>query len=179
MVRFYKGKQNIWRTFWLVKNRCPPQAVKETFVAVAMWLCGGAGRKHNFQRVHELIKGSKQILHWILKGFGEEASCLKFWSPYRERKPFTLTGQWSWARQHRSTWENERRHHKGILSLVCVNFDQFLLSMSTFQLVHNCTIFLSSLDIGNIDNQYRGPSIKEKDHLVGWLTTFQWAPRLL
>ena len=166
------------RTYCLVKNRCPPQAVKETFVAVAMWLCGGAGRKHNFQRIHELIKGSKQIVHCI-KGFGEEARYLKFWSPYRERKPFTLTGQWSWARQHRSTWEEESRQHKGALSIVRVDFDQFLLSMSTFQLVHNCTIFLSSLDIGNIEDQCRGLSQKEKDHLVGWLTTFQWAPRLL
>ena len=33
-----------------------------------------------------------------------------------------------------------------------VDFDQFLLSMSTFQFVHNCTIFLSSLDIGNLDD---------------------------
>ena len=34
-------------------------------------------------------------------------------------------------------------------------------------LVHNCTIFLCSLDVRNIDDQCRGPSIKEKDHLVG------------
>ena len=161
------------RTFCLVKNRCPPQAVKETFVAVAMWLCGGAARKHNLQKIDREANG------FFTEGFCEEARCLKFWSPYRERKPFTLTGQWSWARQHRSTWEEERRQHKGALSIVRVDFDQFLLFMSTFQLVHNCTIFLSSLDIGNIDNQYRGPSIKENDHLVGWLTTFQWAPRLL
>ena len=32
-------------------------------------------------------------------------------------------------------------------------------------LVHNCTIFLCSLDVRN--DQCRGPSIKEKDHLVG------------
>ena len=32
---------------------------------------------------------------------------------------------------------------------------------------HNCTIFLCSLDDGNKDDQCRGPSIKEKDHLVG------------
>ena len=34
-------------------------------------------------------------------------------------------------------------------------------------LIHNCTIFLCSLDVGNIDDQFRGPSIKEEDHLVG------------
>ena len=34
-------------------------------------------------------------------------------------------------------------------------------------LVHNCTIFLLPLDVRNIDDQCRGPSIKEKDHLVG------------
>ena len=34
-------------------------------------------------------------------------------------------------------------------------------------LVHNCTIFLGSLDVRNIDDQCRGPSRKEKDHLVG------------
>ena len=34
-------------------------------------------------------------------------------------------------------------------------------------LLLNCTIFFCSLDIGNIDDQCRGPSIKEKDHLVG------------
>ena len=35
------------------------------------------------------------------------------------------------------------------------------------KLVHNCTIFLLPLDVRNIDDQCRGPSIKEKDHLVG------------
>ena len=29
------------------------------------------------------------------------------------------------------------------------------------RLVHNCTIFLCSLDVGNIDDQCRGPSIRE------------------
>ena len=39
--------------------------------------------------------------------------------------------------------------------------------------VHNCTIFLCSLDVRNIDvdididDQCRGPSVKEIDHLVG------------
>ena len=33
-------------------------------------------------------------------------------------------------------------------------------------LVHNCTIFLCSLDAGNIDDQCRCPSKNEKDHLV-------------
>ena len=33
-------------------------------------------------------------------------------------------------------------------------------------LVHNCTIFPGSLDVRNIDDQCRGPSTKEKDHLV-------------
>ena len=32
----------------------------------------------------------------------------------------------------------------------------------TLKSVHNCTIFLCSLDVGNIDDQSRGPSIKEK-----------------
>ena len=31
--------------------------------------------------------------------------------------------------------------------------------------VHNCTIFLCSLDVRNIDDQCRGPNVKEKDHL--------------
>ena len=35
------------------------------------------------------------------------------------------------------------------------------------RLVHNCTIFLCSLDVRNIDDQCRGPNVKEKDHLVG------------
>ena len=30
-----------------------------------------------------------------------------------------------------------------------------------------CTLFLCSLDVGNIDDQRRGPSIKEKDHIAG------------
>ena len=34
-------------------------------------------------------------------------------------------------------------------------------------LVHNCTIFLCSLDVRNIDDQCRGPNVKEKDHLDG------------
>ena len=34
-------------------------------------------------------------------------------------------------------------------------------------LVHNCTIFLGSLDVRNIHDQCICPSIKEKDHLVG------------
>ena len=33
--------------------------------------------------------------------------------------------------------------------------------------VHNCTIFLCSLDVRNIDGQCRGPNVKEKDHLDG------------
>ena len=37
----------------------------------------------------------------------------------------------------------------------------------TVQLVHNCTIFLCSLDVINIDDQCRGPNVKEKDHLDG------------
>ena len=31
---------------------------------------------------------------------------------------------------------------------------------------HNCTLFLCSLDVGNIGDQCRGASIKEKDHLL-------------
>ena len=38
-------------------------------------------------------------------------------------------------------------------------------------IVHNWTLFLCSLDVGNKDDQCRGPSTKEKDHLVGWLTS--------
>ena len=33
-------------------------------------------------------------------------------------------------------------------------------------LVHNCTISLCSLDVRNIDDQCKGPSITEKGHLV-------------
>ena len=32
-----------------------------------------------------------------------------------------------------------------------------------YHLAYNCTIFLCSLDVRNIDDQCRGPSIKEKD----------------
>ena len=32
---------------------------------------------------------------------------------------------------------------------------------------HNCTLFLCSLDVRNIGDQCRVPSIKEKDHLAG------------
>ena len=35
------------------------------------------------------------------------------------------------------------------------------------QLVNNCSIFLCSLDVGNIDDQCRVPSINKKDHLAG------------
>ena len=34
-------------------------------------------------------------------------------------------------------------------------------------LIHHCTIFLCSLDFGNIYDQCRGPNIKEKDHQAG------------
>ena len=39
-------------------------------------------------------------------------------------------------------------------------------------LVHNCTIFLCSLDVGNIDDQSRGPSVKERDCLPGLLIRY-------
>ena len=32
--------------------------------------------------------------------------------------------------------------------------------------VHKYTLFLCSLDVGNIDDQCRGSSIKERDHLA-------------
>ena len=34
-------------------------------------------------------------------------------------------------------------------------------------LVHNCTIFLCSLDVRNIDDPYRNPIMNNKDHRVG------------
>ena len=34
-------------------------------------------------------------------------------------------------------------------------------------LANSCTIFLCSLDVRNTDDQCRGPSVKEKDHLAG------------
>ena len=43
--------------------------------------------------------------------------------------------------------------------------------LSAIPAVHECTIFLCSLEIGNIHDQCRRPSIQEKDHLAGWLTT--------
>ena len=33
--------------------------------------------------------------------------------------------------------------------------------------VYICTVYMCSLDVGNIDDQCRGPSVKEKDHLAG------------
>ena len=42
----------------------------------------------------------------------------------------------------------------------------FTLDVTT-RVVHNCTIFLCSLDVRNIDDQCRGPNIKEKDHIAG------------
>ena len=60
-----------------------------------------------------------------------------------------------------------------------VNLSPFPHSLSIFShpgcqdgtsLVHNCTIFLCSLDVGNIDDQCRCPTIKEKDHRAGELT---------
>ena len=42
---------------------------------------------------------------------------------------------------------------------------------ATTDLVHKRTIFLCSLDVGNIDDQCRGPSIKERYHLARLLTT--------
>ena len=41
------------------------------------------------------------------------------------------------------------------------------IEMALYCLVHNCTIFLCALDVRNIDDQCRGPSIKERDHLAG------------
>ena len=35
---------------------------------------------------------------------------------------------------------------------------------------NKCTVFLSSLDGGTIAHLYRGPVIKEKDHLAGFTT---------
>ena len=35
------------------------------------------------------------------------------------------------------------------------------------EVIHNCTIFLCSLDVRNIDDQCRGPNIKEKIILLG------------
>ena len=43
-----------------------------------------------------------------------------------------------------------------------------------FDLVHNCTLFLCSLDVEN--EQCRGPSIKEKDHLIGLPNRFDPLP---
>ena len=36
--------------------------------------------------------------------------------------------------------------------------------------VHKYTLFLCSLDVGNIDDQCRGPIIMETDHLAGSLS---------
>ena len=38
----------------------------------------------------------------------------------------------------------------------------------SFVLVHNCTIYLCPFGVGNIDEQCRGPSKKEKDPLAGY-----------
>ena len=46
-----------------------------------------------------------------------------------------------------------------------------LLLCATDTLLHNCTIFMWSLDVGNMDDQCKGPSIKGKDHLAGQLPT--------
>ena len=43
--------------------------------------------------------------------------------------------------------------------------------MAGGQLVHYYIIFLSSLDVVNIEDQCRDPSIKKKDHLAGKLNT--------
>ena len=49
-----------------------------------------------------------------------------------------------------------------------LNFLAHHLQKALTDVVHNCTIFLCSLDVKYIyDDQCRGPSIKEKDHLVG------------
>ena len=37
-------------------------------------------------------------------------------------------------------------------------------------IVHDCNIFRCSLDVGNIDDQCRGPSMMETDHLAGSLS---------
>ena len=59
----------------------------------------------------------------------------------------------------------------GIFHLNAETFGEQLLykrlNLSHSQNSTNCTIFLCSLDVRNIDDQCRGPSIKEKDHLVG------------
>ena len=44
-------------------------------------------------------------------------------------------------------------------------FEARCLSPSS-RLAHSCTIFLCPLDVGNIDDWCRCPSIKEKDHLA-------------
>ena len=65
-------------------------------------------------------------------------------------------------------WERNKKHLKNCeccqTQVTRLNVS-FVLSYPV--LVHNCTLFLCSLDVGNIDDQCRGPSKKEKDHLAG------------
>ena len=50
--------------------------------------------------------------------------------------------------------------------------EDFDASLPTLGLVHNCILFVCSLDVGYIvDDQCRGPSIREKDHLGASLST--------
>ena len=48
--------------------------------------------------------------------------------------------------------------------------DKNLAIWKVFAFCDSGTIFLCSLDVRNIDDQCRGPSIKEKDHLAGYVT---------
>ena len=65
-------------------------------------------------------------------------------------------------------WKRNKKHRKKCeccqIQVTSLNVS-FVLSYPV--LVHNCTLFLCSLDVGNIDDQCRGPSKKEKDHLAG------------
>ena len=61
-----------------------------------------------------------------------------------------------------------RQHWNELPCYVIPKTSKYLFpSILASKVVHNCTIFLCSLDAGNIDDQGRGPVTKEKGHLAG------------
>ena len=100
----------------------------------------------HFSQVHCIANCSRSaatvISGWLLF----EISLLTFLLKIEEKRNDHTGGQ----RYHRKNMSPHRR-----------------MALSSMSLVHNCTIFLCSLDVINIDDQCRGPNVKEKDHLDG------------
>ena len=77
---------------------------------------------------------------------------------------------WEWSATGRGT-AKASEGHKSVqlqnLSFLSGRCHPLLLPNFPKCLIHNCTIFLCSLDVGNIDDQFRCTGTEEKDHPAG------------